>query len=130
MGGGSPGGRDLAGPPLQGWLAGELNETASYFCVEAEAELDDERPAWARCTITPAGMRTGARDRFTKDDRRLRYPWLGWDNRRLLQELGEERECLQPELQGARASAHVADQKRESSRGHWGELRTLGRLLN
>src|SRR5258708_31891974 len=125
MGGGSPGGRDLAGPPLQGWLAGELNETANYFCVEAEAELDDKRPAWARGTITPAGMRTGARDRFTKDDRRLRYPWLGWDNRRLLQELSDELESLQRELQVARASAAEADHKRESARRQLDDLRTL-----
>lgn len=36
---------DIADHPFRGWLAGELNETANYLCVETEAELDDERPA-------------------------------------------------------------------------------------
>ncbi len=39
-----------------------------------------------------------ARDRFTKDDRRLRYPWPGWDDRRQLQELNDELESIQREL--------------------------------
>lgn len=120
---------DIADHPLQGWLAGELNETASYFCVETEAELDNQRPAWARGAITPAGMRTGARDRFTKDDRRLRYPWVGWDTRRLLQELDDELESIQRELQVADASANEANLRRESARARLDELRALRKEL-
>jgi uncharacterized protein YPO0396 len=130
MDGGIPAVLDIADHPFQGWLAGELNETASYFCVEAEAELDDERPAWARGAITLAGMRTGARDRFTKDDRRLRYPWLGWDNRRLLQELNDELESIQRELQVADASVDEANQQRELTRARLDELRALRRELS
>lgn len=121
---------DIADHPFRGWLASELNETANYFCVEADTELDDERPAWARGAITPAGMRTGTRNRFTKDDRRLRYPWLGWDNRRLLEELNEELESVQRELQFAGASADEADQLRESARIRLDELRALRTELN
>lgn len=116
---------DIADHPFRGWLAGELNETANYLCVETEAELDDERPAWAKGTITPAGMRAGARDRFTKDDRRLRYPWLGWDNRRLLGDLNDELESIQRELQVAEASTDEADRRRESVRARLDELRAL-----
>jgi uncharacterized protein YPO0396 len=125
MDGGVPALLDIADHPFQGWLAGELNETANYFCAETEAELDDERPAWTRGAITPAGMRTGTRDRFTKDDRRLRYPWLGWDNRRLLQELDDELESIQRELQVADASADEATLRRESARARLDELQAL-----
>ncbi|HEX6471787.1 MAG TPA: SbcC/MukB-like Walker B domain-containing protein [Streptosporangiaceae bacterium] len=125
MEGGVPALLDIADHPFQGWLAGELNETANYFCAETEAEMENERPAWARGTITPAGMRTGARDRFTKDDRRLRYPWLGWDTRRLLQELDDELESIQRELQVADASANETALKRDSARARLDELRAL-----
>lgn len=117
---------DIADHPFQGWLAAELNETANYFCVETDAELDNPRPAWARGAITLAGMRTSARERYTKDDRRLRYPWLGWDTRRLLQELGDELESIQRELQVADASANEANLRRESARARLDELRALG----
>lgn len=129
MAGGVPAVLDIADHPFQGWLARELNETANYFCVETEAELDEVRPTWARGAITPAGMRTGARDRFTKDDRRLRYSWLGWDNRGLLHELNEELESIQRELQVADASAGEANEKRESARARLDELRALRREL-
>jgi uncharacterized protein YPO0396 len=128
--GGVPALLGIADHPFQGWLAGELNETANYFCVETEAELDDERPAWARGTITPAGMRTGARDRFTKDDRRLRYPWLGRDNHRLLRELEDELDSIQRELQVADASADEASLRRDSARARLDELRALRSELN
>jgi uncharacterized protein YPO0396 len=130
MDGGVPAVLDIADHPFQGWLAGELNETANYFCVETEAALDNERPSWARGAITPAGMRTGARERFTKDDRRLRYPWLGWDNRRLLRELDDELESIQRELQVADASADEATLRRESARARLDELRSLRSELN
>ena len=125
MDGGVPALLDISDHPFQGWLAGELNETVNYFCVETEAELDNQRPAWARGAITAAGMRTGPRDRFTKDDRRPRYPWIGWDTLRLLQELGEELESIQGELQVADASANEADLRRESARARLDELKTL-----
>src|SRR5262249_40785791 len=64
--GGVPALLDIADQPFNGWLVSELNETANYFCVETEDKLDDERPVWARGAITLTGMRTGARDRFTK----------------------------------------------------------------
>lgn len=123
--GGVPTLLDIADHPFQGWLAGELNETANYFCVETEAGLDEKRPAWARGTITPTGMRSGARDRFTKDDRRLRYPWLGWDNHRLLQDLDEELKSIRRELQVADASSNDASQKRDSAQTRLRELQAL-----
>lgn len=125
MDGGVPALLDIADHPFQGWLAGELNETANYFCVETEAELDDKRPARALGAITPAGMRTGSRHRFTKDDRRPRYPWLGWDTRRLLQELDEELESIQRELQVADAVAKESNLRHESARIRREELRAL-----
>jgi uncharacterized protein YPO0396 len=130
MDGGVPAVLDIADHPFQGWLAAELNETANYVCVESEDELDSERPAWARGAITPAGMRTGARNRFTKDDRRLRYPWLGWDNGRLLREMGDELESIQRELQVAGASADETSIRCESARARLDELRALRSELN
>ena len=41
MAGGVPAVLDIADHPFRGWLARELNETANYFCVETEAELDE-----------------------------------------------------------------------------------------
>lgn len=123
--GGVPALLDIADHPFQGWLAAELDETANYVCVESEAELDDEPPAWARGAITLAGMRTGVRNRFTKDDRRLRYPWLGWDTRRLLRELEDELESLKRELQVAETAANEAGLRHESARVRMGELRAL-----
>lgn len=116
---------DIADHPFQGWLARELNETANYLCVETEADLDNERPTWARGAITPAGMRTGVRGRFTKNDSRQRYPWIGWDIRRLLQELDDERDSLRRELQVAEAAAEEANLRRESARARLEELRAL-----
>jgi uncharacterized protein YPO0396 len=123
--GGVPALLDIADHPFQGWIARELNETANYLCVETEADLDNERPVWTRGAITPAGMRTGSRDRFTKDDRHLRYPWVGWDTRRLLEELDDELESLRREIQVADASATEADQRREWARARLDELRVL-----
>ncbi|WP_435070837.1 ATP-binding protein [Amycolatopsis thermoflava] len=123
--GGIPALLDIADHPFQGWLAAELNEIANYLCVETEAELDNRRPAWARGSITPAGMRTGSRHRFTKDDRRLRYPWIGWDTSRLLQDLDDELESIRRELQVADVSAKEADERHESARDRLNELRAL-----
>jgi uncharacterized protein YPO0396 len=125
MDGGVPALLDIADHAFRGWLAAELNEIANYFCVETEGELDDRPPAWARGSITPAGMRTGSRGRFTKDDRPLRYPWIGWDIRRLLQELEDELESMRRELQTADASAKLTGLRRESA---WARLRELKEL--
>jgi uncharacterized protein YPO0396 len=122
MDGGIPALLDIADHAFQGWLSGELNESVNYFCVETEAELDNPRPACARGLITPVGMRTGSRDRFTKDDRRLRYPWIGWDTRRSLQELDDELESIQRELQVADASVDETNQRRDSARARLDEL--------
>jgi uncharacterized protein YPO0396 len=116
---------DIAEHPFQGWLANELIETASYHCVETEADLDKAHPGWARGAITPTGMRTGARNRLTKDDRRPRYPWIGWDTLRLQQELEEELESLEREAQTADTSAQAAAQQRESTRTRVNDLQTL-----
>ncbi|GAB3966987.1 ATP-binding protein [Plantactinospora veratri] len=116
---------DIAEHPFHGWLATELNETVNYHCVETDAELDNRRPGWARGSITPAGMRTGSRQRFIKDDRRLRYPWLGWDTRRLLQELSDELESIRRELQAAVVAADEADKQRESTNARLTELRAI-----
>ncbi|MEV4569549.1 SbcC/MukB-like Walker B domain-containing protein [Nonomuraea sp. NPDC049419] len=116
---------DIADHPFQGWLAGELNETANYLCVETEAELDNRPPAWARGAITPAGMRTGSRSRFTKDDRRFQYPWIGWDTRRLLKELDDELESIKGELHVINASADAVSRKRDYTRDRLKELQAL-----
>ncbi|WP_083267866.1 ATP-binding protein [Lentzea guizhouensis] len=123
--GGIPALLDIADHPFQGWLASELNETANYLCVETEVELDDQRPTWARGSITPAGMRTGSRHRFTKDDRRLRYPWIGWDTRWLLQDLDDELESIEREVQIADVSTNEANLRHESARNRLNELRAL-----
>jgi uncharacterized protein YPO0396 len=128
--GGVPALLDVAEHPFRGWLARELNETANYLCVEGEGELDRARPNWARGAITPAGMRTGARDRLTKDDTRPRYPWIGWDNGRLQSELREELESLEREVQLASAAATEAAQTRESARARLEEIRALRVDLN
>ncbi len=125
MAGGVPALLDIADHPFQGWLATELNETANFLCVETDSELDGTRPAWARGAITPAGMRTGSRNRFTKDDRRLRYPWIGWDTRRLLQELDDELESIQRELQVSDTVSKEAGQVRDSVRARLTELEIL-----
>jgi uncharacterized protein YPO0396 len=129
MPGGVPMLLDIADHPFSGWLANELNETGNYLCVETEAELDTRPPTWARGCITPAGMRTGARGRFTKDDRRLRYPWLGWDTRRLLKELADELESLKRELQSAGSAADEAGRLRDSVRDRLSELGALRKEL-
>ncbi|MCS7480387.1 ATP-binding protein [Umezawaea endophytica] len=116
---------DIADHPFRGWLAGELNDTMNYYCVESDSDLDGRPPAGARGSITPAGMRTGSRNRFTKDDRRLRYPWVGWDTRRLLRELGEEHESLLRELAVADVSAREASERHNAARDRLTELRTL-----
>jgi uncharacterized protein YPO0396 len=123
--GGVPALLDIADHPFQGWLAAELNATANYVCVESDTELDDQHPAWARGSITPAGMRTGSRNRFTKDDRHLRYPWIGWDTGRLLRELDDELASTKRELQGAKVAADKADLGRESARARVEELLKL-----
>ncbi|MEU7844734.1 SbcC/MukB-like Walker B domain-containing protein [Micromonospora sp. NPDC049114] len=116
---------DIAEHPFHGWLATELNETVNYHCVETDAELDNRHPGWARGSITPAGMRTGSRQRFTKDDRRLRYPWLGWDTRRLLQELSDELESTRRELRAAAVAADEADTQRNTTRARLEELQAI-----
>lgn len=123
--GGVPALLDIADHPFRGWLADELLDTVNYHCVETSAELDDHPPSWARGSITPTGMRTGARNRFVKDDRPLRYPWTGWDNRRLLQELADELESVQREVQVADASAQDAHSRYNSVRDRLAELRAL-----
>jgi uncharacterized protein YPO0396 len=123
--GGVPSLLDIADHPFRGWLGNELNETMNYFYVESDTQLDDPRPAWARGSITPAGMRTGSRNRFTKDDRRPRYPWLGWDNSWLLGELVDELESMQRELQVADAAVRETDLRRDATARRLNELRAL-----
>ncbi|WP_433221056.1 ATP-binding protein [Dactylosporangium sp. CS-047395] len=123
--GGVPALLDIADHPFRGWLAGELHETVNYWCVETDTELDHRRPDWARGSITPTGMRTGSRQRFTKDDRRLRYPWLGWDTHRLLQELADELESVKRELQVAKVAADEADLRRNKARGRLEALQSI-----
>lgn len=125
LSGGVPALLDIAEHPFQAWLAHELNETANYLCVETEDELERTRPSWARGSITPAGMRTGSRNRLTKDDRRPRYPWIGWDNRRLQQELKDELESLGRERQVASGAASDAAEQRDSERARVEELQNL-----
>lgn len=116
---------EIADHPFGGWLTRELTETANYLCVDSERDLDRALPRGVRGAITPAGMRTGSRNRFTKDDRRPRYPWIGWDNRRLQQELEEELGSLQREAQLAASAADEASERREAVRGRADELLAL-----
>lgn len=123
--GGVPSLLDIADHPFRGWLGNELNETMNYFCVESDAQLDDPRPVWARGSITPAGMRTGFRNRFTKDDRRPRYPWLGWDNSRLLEDLADDLESKRRELQAADVAVRETGLRRDSATYRLKDLRAL-----
>lgn len=128
--GGVPELLDIADHPFRGWLARELIETANYVCVEAEVQLDAPRPTWARGSITPAGMRTGSRNRLVKDDRRVRYPWLGWDNLHLVQELDRELESLRREHSAASTKADAADGASTVARARLAEINELGTSLS
>ncbi|WP_349828845.1 ATP-binding protein [Brevibacterium litoralis] len=93
---------ELADHEFAGWVSQELTATANVLCVETPQDLDSPLPDWALGAITPAGLRTGTRGRFTKDDRPQRYPWIGWDNRSLVS-------GVQAELDGARERLDAAE---------------------
>ena len=116
---------EIADHPYAGWLSHELLQSVGYACVESADELDRPQPGWARGAITPAGMRTGTRNRFVKDDRRQRYPWIGWDNRTLLADLEDELDSLAREAQAAEQLTQELTGRREQARNNLVELRAL-----
>lgn len=112
------------------WLLRELIDTCNYWCVERENELENARPSGTRGAITPAGMRTGSRDRIVKDDRRVRYSWIGWDNADLLRKLDAEMEASRREERDANDRAEAATEQREAVRQRRAALTTLLRELS
>lgn len=100
---------EFADHPFAGWVSGELVRTANYLRVDSAKELSTDPPKWAAGAITIEGLRSGARGRYTKDDRRQRYPWLGWDNRSLVGALESELESQKEALAQAEARAKQLD---------------------
>ena len=94
--------------PFVGWLRDEVVGDRSVLCVETPAELDDPLPAGVRGAVTRAGLRTGSRQRVTKDDRRTRS-WIGLDNAARVAELTDELGALTASLDAARAEWDAAE---------------------
>ncbi|KAB1654310.1 hypothetical protein F8O01_13835 [Pseudoclavibacter chungangensis] len=87
--------------PFVGWLRDELVADRSVLCVETSDELGAPLPAGVKGAVTRNGLRTGARDRVVKDDRRL-ASWIGLDNAGRVDELETQIRELQAELDAAR----------------------------
>jgi uncharacterized protein YPO0396 len=91
-----------------GWLHDELVRDRSVLCVESPDELDAPRPAGVSAAVTRAGMRSAARGRVIKDDRRS-ASWIGLDNTPRIQELSDRLAELEAELTAARAASDRAE---------------------
>lgn len=101
-----------ADSPHRGWLLGELMQTYNYWCSQSDTDFDSPAPAGTRGHITPRGMRGGA-ERVTKNDRRSRYTWLGWDTSNLRRDLEEERASRVAERDRLREAARDAANHRD-----------------
>lgn len=106
--------------PFYGWLHDELVEDQSILCVQTADELDN-LPTGVKGAVTRAGLRTGSRGRFIKDDRR-RQSWLGLDNTALIAELNATLETKNRELGQAR---HDYDQHDAGVKDRDRQLATL-----
>ncbi|WP_410652337.1 ATP-binding protein [Amycolatopsis sp. cmx-4-54] len=107
---------DIADSPYRDWLVRELVEHFSYWCVEHDSELGELRPPGTIGSVTLAGMRTGARDRYVKNDRKSPYKWIGWDNNQLRADLAEEVGSLRSELPSSELKADQAGAARDACR--------------
>lgn len=96
---------------FHGWLVDELVDDRSVLCVETADQLNDPRPAMVKGAVTRTGLRTAARGRIVKDDRRGRASWMGLDNSMRVSEIGAEIEDLQRRIAAAKRTydAHQAD---------------------
>lgn len=94
--------------PFAGWLHDELVGDRSVLCVEEADQLDEPLPSGVTGAVTRTGLRTGARRRVVKDDRRTRS-WIGFDNGSRISELSDEIETLDRDLAEARAAWDAAE---------------------
>ncbi|WP_163508981.1 ATP-binding protein [Fodinicola acaciae] len=117
---------DIAESPYADWLSKELIEHFSYWCVERDSELQSHRPAATIGAVTRAGMRTGARGRFIKNDRRSPYKWIGWDNQQLRAELADQIASLMRERPSLESKAEAATDARDVCRDRIKRLTNLG----
>jgi uncharacterized protein YPO0396 len=107
---------DIADSPFRPWLLTELVKHFSYWCVEDDIDLDTVRPPGTAGAVTRAGMRTAARDRYVKNDRRSPYSWIGWDNQGLREELTDQVSALRREAEVAAKKAEAATDARDACR--------------
>ncbi|MFB9748901.1 ATP-binding protein [Leifsonia shinshuensis] len=101
--------------PFHGWLHDELVADRSVLCVETPEELDAPRPAGVSGAVTRSGMRSAARGRVVKDDRRS-ASWIGLDNTPRIHELASRIAALQAELAEARAASDRAEAEHGDAR--------------
>ncbi|GAA0962024.1 ATP-binding protein [Frigoribacterium faeni] len=94
--------------PFAGWLHDELVGDRSVLCVEEADQLDEPLPSGVTGAVTRTGLRTGARRRVVKDDRRTRS-WIGFDNGSRISELSDEIATLDRDLAEARAAWDAAE---------------------
>ncbi|MBP2320520.1 uncharacterized protein YPO0396 [Kibdelosporangium banguiense] len=116
---------DIADSPYRDWLLSELIEHYSYWCVESDTDLSRPQPSEARGAVTRAGMRTGARGRFVKNDRKSPYGWIGWDNQQLRADLAGDVESLQREHPSVEQKAETASAARDACRDSINRLEAL-----
>ncbi|MCE7009996.1 hypothetical protein LWC34_45400 [Kibdelosporangium philippinense] len=116
---------DIADSPYRDWLLKELVEHYSYWCVESDTDLYGPQPAEVRGAVTRAGMRTGDRGRFVKNDRKSPYGWIGWDNQQLRADLAGEVDSLQRERPTAEQKAETASAARDACRDSIKRLEAL-----
>lgn len=112
--------------PFYGWLRDELVEDRSVLCVDSADDLDAPSPSGVKGAVTRAGLRTAARRRVVKDDRRNRTSWIGLDNSARIAALTAERESARRTLDVA-TGAYDSHQQSTDRRRREADL--LGRLL-
>lgn len=110
--------------PYWGWLHDELVTDRSILCVETPDELDTPRPAGVTGAVTRSGLRSAARNRVVKDDRRTET-WIGLDNTPRIRELTAELAALETELADARAESDRAEAEHVDARAR---AEALGRI--
>lgn len=116
---------DVAEAPYREWLMSELVGHYSYWCVESDSDLHSPRPDGACGAVTRAGMRTAARGRFVKNDRKSPYGWIGWDNQQLRSNLAAEVDSLRREQPTAEQQADTASADRDECRDSMKRLEAL-----
>ncbi|MCI9889847.1 hypothetical protein JT358_15545 [Micrococcales bacterium 31B] len=120
---------ELAEHPYSAWLEREVAQQLNYVCVERVEDLDRAPEAGTRGYITAAGLRTGRRGRYTKDDSNPRFTWIGWDNRALIADLERDLEASRREEHFLRAAAEATQKARDQAAGRLRELEATRRSL-